>query len=97
MSMRIRWRGRLARKVVKRTARMILVERAVGKRRFALPQRRWECNIKVGLKQIGWLGANLIRVAQDKDQWWAIVSKKMRLRVPQLAGKFLTIGGNVSF
>ena len=68
MSVRIRWAGRLASKVVKRTACRILIERAVEMRRFALPQRRLECNGKVGLKQIGWLGVNWIGLAQDKDQ-----------------------------
>jgi hypothetical protein len=48
--MRISLAGRLARKVVKRTACRILVERAVGKRLFALSQRGWEGNVTVVLK-----------------------------------------------
>ena len=89
--------GRLAPKVVKRIACRILVERAEGRRPFALPRRRWEYNIKVGLKQMGCLGVNVIRLAQDKEEWWAIVKTKMSLRLPSSVGNSLTIGGTLSF
>jgi hypothetical protein len=59
-------------------------------RSFALPRRRWEANMKVGLKQIGWVDVNWIRLAQDKDHWCAIVNTKINLRVPVNAGNFLT-------
>jgi hypothetical protein len=44
------------------------------------------------LREIGWDGMDWIDLAQDRDQWRALVN----LRVPQNAGKFLsscTIGG----
>ena len=53
--MRIRRAGRLARKLVNRIGCRILDARAVGMRPSELPQRRWEGNITVGLKQMGWL------------------------------------------
>jgi len=86
--MRIRWAGPLARKVVNRFACRNLVERAVGMRPFALPQRRWEGNVTVGLKQMRWLAVNLIRRAQDKGQWWVIVNTKINVRIPSKTGDF---------
>jgi hypothetical protein len=53
-------------------------------------------NIKTDLRQTGWDGMDLIDLAQDMDQWSALVSTAMNLRVPYNAGKFLsscTIGG----
>jgi hypothetical protein len=46
------------------------------------PRRRWEDNIKMDLREIGIDGANWIRLAQDRDQWWAFVNTVMNLRVP---------------
>jgi hypothetical protein len=46
------------------------------------PRRRWKDNIKMDLKEIGTDGANWIRLAQDRVQWWAFVNKVMNLRVP---------------
>jgi len=35
------------------------------------PRRRWEYNIKMDLTEIVYRGVGLIRVVQDRDQWWA--------------------------
>jgi hypothetical protein len=53
-------------------------------------------NIKLGLIEIGWDGMDWIDLAQDRDQWRALVNTVMNLRVPQNFGKFLsacTTGG----
>jgi hypothetical protein len=53
-------------------------------------------NIKTDLRYIGWGGMVWIDLAQDRDQWRALVNTVMNLRVPQNVGKFLiscTIGG----
>jgi hypothetical protein len=34
------------------------------------------------LREIGWDGGDLIDLAQDRDQWRALVSVVMNLRVP---------------
>jgi hypothetical protein len=34
------------------------------------------------LTEIGWCGVNWIHLAQDRDQWRALVSTVMNLRVP---------------
>jgi hypothetical protein len=46
------------------------------------PRRRWVDNIKMGLKEIGWDGMDWIDLAQDVDQWRALVNMVMNLRVP---------------
>jgi hypothetical protein len=48
------------------------------------------------LREIGWDGMYWIDLAQDRDQWWALVNTVMNLQVPENAGKFLNscaIGG----
>jgi hypothetical protein len=46
------------------------------------PRRRWEENIKVDLRDIGWSNMDCIEVAQDRDQWSAVVFTAMNIRVP---------------
>jgi hypothetical protein len=65
-----------------RGAYTVLVGRLEGKRSLGRPRRRWEVNIKMDLREIGIDGANWIRLAQDRVQWWAFVNKVMNLRVP---------------
>jgi hypothetical protein len=42
------------------------------------------------LREGGWEVVDWIHLAQDRDQWRAIMSTVMNLRVPQKAGNFLT-------
>jgi hypothetical protein len=49
----------------------------LGRRR-----RRWEDNIRTDLRQIEWDGVNWMHLAQDMDQWQALVNTVMNLRVP---------------
>jgi hypothetical protein len=39
-------------------------------------------NIKIDLREIGWNGMDWIDLAQDRDQWRALVNTVMNLRVP---------------
>jgi hypothetical protein len=59
-SRRMRWAGHVARMGEKRGAYRILVRR---------PRRRWEDNIKMDLREVGWVGINWIELAQDRDRW----------------------------
>ena len=61
-----------------------------GRRRLGKPRRRWEDNIKIDLRKVGWKGIDLIDLAQDRDSWRAVVNAVMNLRVQQYTGNFLT-------
>jgi hypothetical protein len=39
-------------------------------------------NIKINLREIGWDGVDWIHMSQDREQWRALVSRVMNLRVP---------------
>jgi hypothetical protein len=42
----------------------------------------WEDNGKMDLREIGWGGMDWTDLAQDRDQWRALVNTVMNLRVP---------------
>jgi hypothetical protein len=46
------------------------------------PERMWEDNMNMDLKEIGWGDMDWIHVAQDWDKWRALVNTVMNLRVP---------------
>jgi hypothetical protein len=66
----------------KRNAYKILVENPEGKRPLGRPRRTWVDNIKMDLRETGWGGMDWIALAQDRDQWRALVNAVMNLRVP---------------
>jgi hypothetical protein len=66
----------------KRGAYRILVGRPEGRRPLGRPRRRWEDNIKMDLREVGWGGMNWIELAQDSDRWWALVNVVMNVWVP---------------
>jgi hypothetical protein len=78
----MRWTGHVARTEEKRNAYRILVGKPEGKRPLGRPRRRWEDNIKMDLREIGWGGTDWIDLAQDRDQWRALVNTVMNIRVP---------------
>jgi hypothetical protein len=53
-----------------------------GKRPLGRPRRRWVDNIKMDLREISWDGMDWIDLAQDRDQWRALINAIMNLRVP---------------
>jgi hypothetical protein len=65
-----------------KNANRILVGNPEGKRPLGRPRRRWMDNIKVDLREIEWDGGDWIDLAQDRDQWRALVNTVMNLRVP---------------
>jgi hypothetical protein len=52
-----------------------------GKRPLGRPRRKWEDGIRIYLRDIGLGGVDWIRLAQDRDQWRAVVRAVMNLRV----------------
>jgi hypothetical protein len=80
-SRRMRWAGHVARMGEKRNAYMILVGKSEGKRPLGRRRRRWVDNIKMDLREIGWDGMDWIDLAQDRDQWGALVNTVTNLFV----------------
>jgi hypothetical protein len=76
---RMRWAGHVARIGEKRNAYRILVGKPEGKRLLRTPRRRWVDNIKMDLDGVVWTEIDL---AQDRDQWRALVNTIMNLWVP---------------
>jgi hypothetical protein len=53
-----------------------------GKRSLGRPRRRWVDNIKMDLREIECDGVDWGDVAQDRDQWRALMNTVLNLRAP---------------
>ena len=65
-SRRLRWTGHVARMEEGRNAFKILAGKPTGKRPLGRSRRRWEDNIRMGLKEIGINTRNLFNSTQDR-------------------------------
>jgi hypothetical protein len=65
----------------KRNAYSILVGKPEGKRPLGRPSYSWVDNIKMDLTEIRCGCKDWIDVAQDSDQWRALVNTVLNLRV----------------
>jgi hypothetical protein len=81
-SRRVRWAWYVPRMGEKRNAYRILVGKSEGKRPLGRPRRRWVDDVKTSLREIGWDCMDWIDLAQDRDQWRALVNTVMNLWVP---------------
>jgi hypothetical protein len=81
-SRRMRWAGHVARMGDTRNAYRILVGKPERKRPLGRPRRRWVDNNKIALREIRQDGMDCFELAQDRDQWRAVVNTVMNLRVP---------------
>jgi hypothetical protein len=79
---RVRWAGHVASMREGRGVHRVLVGRFEGKRPPGRSRLMWDDNIKMDLTEIGIDGANWIRLAQDRVQWWDFVNMVMNLQVP---------------
>jgi hypothetical protein len=79
---RMRWVGHVARMWEKRNAYSILVGKPEGNRPLGRSRRSWVDNIKMDLKDIGQDRVAWIDLAEDGDQWRALVNTILNLRVP---------------
>jgi hypothetical protein len=59
----------------------MLVGKPERKRPLERSRRRWVDNIKLDVREIEWDGMGWINLAQGRDQWSALVSMVMNLRV----------------
>jgi hypothetical protein len=78
----MRWAGHVAHMGEMRDAYEILVGKPEGKRPLRRPTCRWEDNIRMDLREIGWEGVDWIHLTQDRDKWKALVNTIMNLWVP---------------
>jgi hypothetical protein len=58
------------------------VRKPKGKKPLGRCRHRWEDNIRMDLREIGWGGMDWIDLTQDRDQWRALVNMTMNFRVP---------------
>ncbi|KAJ4444299.1 hypothetical protein ANN_06091 [Periplaneta americana] len=79
-SRRLRWAGHVARMDESRNVYRVLVGRPEGKRPLGRPRRKWEDNIKMDLRKVGYDDRDWINLAQDRDQWRIYVRVAMNLR-----------------
>jgi hypothetical protein len=64
-----------------RNAYKMLVVNPEGKSPLGRPRRRLVDNIKMDLREIGWDGMDWIDLAQDRNQWRALVNTILNLWV----------------
>jgi hypothetical protein len=72
--------------VKKRNAYRILVGNPEEKRPLGRPRRRWVENIEIDFRELGWDGMNWIELAQDRDQWRALVNTIMNFWFRKMLG-----------
>ena len=74
------WAGYVAHLGERRGAYMVLVRKLEGRRSLERPWRRWEDNIKIDLREVGW-GHGLDRSGSG---WRAFVNDVMKSLVPKM-------------
>jgi hypothetical protein len=85
-SRRMRRAGHVARMGEERNVQKVLMGKPEGERTLGRPRCKWEDGIRMDLREIGWGSIDWIQLAQDRDQWRALVNTVMNLRVlvPQM-------------
>jgi hypothetical protein len=83
---RTRWEVHVARMREVRGAYNILVGKPEWRSPLGRHRRRWEDNVKMDLREIGFGYVDWINLAQDRDRWRAVVNTVMNFRVPKMRG-----------
>jgi hypothetical protein len=65
----------------KRGAYRVSVAKLERRRPLRRPRRRWEDNINMDLRDVGW-GMDWSDLTQDRDRWRAVVNAVMNFQVP---------------
>jgi hypothetical protein len=52
------------------------------------PKGRWEDNVKMDLREIGWDGIDCIHMAQDRDQWRALANTQRIFGFRKMFGNY---------
>jgi hypothetical protein len=75
--------GHVARMGAMKNAYKVLVRKPEGKIPLGRCRPRWECNVRLDLRKVGWEGVNRTHLAEDRDlRWRALVNTVMSLRFP---------------
>jgi hypothetical protein len=77
----MRWEGHVAQMGEKRNAYRTLLGKPEGKSPMGRPRLRCVGNIKTDFREIGRDDMDWINVAQDRDQWRALVNSVLNLQV----------------
>jgi hypothetical protein len=64
-----------------RGAYRVLLGKPEGRLPLGRPRRRWEDNIKMDLRELGWRSMDWIDFALDRDRWRALVNAVTNFRV----------------
>jgi hypothetical protein len=65
-----------------RNAYNIFVGKPKGKRPLERPRSKWEDNIRMDFREIECEDVDCVHLAQDRDQWRALLNTSVNLRVP---------------
>ena len=80
-SRRLRRAGHVTRVEEDKSAFKILVDKPTGKKPLGRIRRRWEDNIRMDLKEMGFNATNWVDWAQDRDYWRALENTALNFRV----------------
>jgi hypothetical protein len=58
------------------------LEKLKGRYKLRRHRRGWRDNTRMVLREIRWEGVEWIHLAQDSDQWWALLSLIMNFWIP---------------
>jgi hypothetical protein len=64
-----------------RNEHKIMDRKLKGRRPLGSPMHRWEDNIRMDLQEIEYKGVDWMQLAQDRDQWQALVNTVMNIQV----------------
>jgi hypothetical protein len=69
----MRWAGHIACMGTIKYVYKILIGKPERKKPLRRPSHRWE-HIRMDLRDTGWEIVDWIHLAQERDQWWALVN-----------------------
>jgi hypothetical protein len=79
-SRRMRWAGHVERMGYRRDAYRVEVGRTNKQTTIGRSRRRWKDSINMNLQEVGWVCMDWFFLAQDKDNWRALVNAVMNVR-----------------
>jgi hypothetical protein len=68
----------------------MFVGKLEGKIPLERPRRKWEDNIKIELREVGWEDVDWIHLDPNRDQWQVLVNTVTDLRDLKNNGNFLS-------